>query len=185
MKSLPAHARRLPVTAGLAIAVVLAGAGVSAAAPSPADEKVQVVHVAAPTPAERTKVNNLGLDTTEHGDATGVEVVLHSAADAAKLRKAGFSWRVEDADLAATMRKARAADKRYAASVATSGLPSGSTSYRTLDDVNRELDALARKYKGLVRPITLPNRRSRGDSSAVSRSPATQRTSTTASPSSS
>ena len=91
MKSLPVHARRLPVTAGLAVAAVLAGAGVSAAAPNPADEKVQVVHVAAPTPAERTKVNNLGLDTTEHGDATGVEVVLHSAADAAKLRAAGFT----------------------------------------------------------------------------------------------
>ena len=44
MKSLPVHARRLPVTAGLAVAVVLAGAGVSAATPSPVAEKVQVVH---------------------------------------------------------------------------------------------------------------------------------------------
>ena len=51
------------------------------------------------------RVNALGLDTTEHGDASGVEVILHGPADAAKLRKAGFSWRVEDADLGATMRK--------------------------------------------------------------------------------
>ncbi len=164
MKSLPVHARRLPVTAGLAIAAVLVGAGVSAAAPKPADEKVQVVHVAAATPAERTKVNNLGLDTTEHGDATGVEVVLHSAADAAKLRAAGFRWRVEDADLAATMRKARAADKKYAASVAASGLPSGRTSYRTLDEINAELTALARKYPKLVKPLTLPNKSVEGRS---------------------
>ncbi|WP_377643547.1 M14 family metallopeptidase [Oryzobacter terrae] len=155
MKSLPVHTRRLPMTVALAAAVVLTGAGVSAATPSPAEEKVQVVHVNAPSPAERTRVNNLGLDTTEHGDATGVEVVLHSAADARRLRAAGFTWRVEDADLAATMRKARAADKKYAASVAASGLPSGRTSYRTLDEINAEMAQLAKDYPNLVKPLTL------------------------------
>ncbi|WP_392545097.1 M14 family metallopeptidase [Oryzobacter telluris] len=143
------------MTVALAAAVVLTGAGVSAATPSPSGEKVQVVHVNAKTPAERTKVNNLGLDTTEHGDASGVEVLLHSAADAKRLRDAGFTWRVEDADLAATMRKARAADKAYAASVAASGLPSGRTSYRTLDEVNAELAQLAATYPTLVKPLTL------------------------------
>ena len=157
MKSLPVHARRLPMTAALAAAVVLTGAGVSVATPTQPEEKVQVVHVTAKTPAERTKVNNLGLDTTEHGDASGVEVVLHSAADAKKLRAAGFSWRVEDADLAASMRKARAADKTYAASVAASGLPSGRTSYRTLEEINAELDQLAADHPTLVKALTLKN----------------------------
>lgn len=155
MKSLPIHARRLPVTTALAVAAVLAGAGVSAATPSPTPEKVQVVHVNAASQADRSRVAALGLDTTEHGDATGVEVVLHSAADAKTLREAGFTWRVENADLGATMRKARAADRAYAASVAASGLPSGRTSYRTLPEINAELDQLAKDYPTLVKPLTL------------------------------
>ena len=114
------------------------------------------MHVNAPSQAERSRVNGLGLDTTEHGDARGVEVVLHSAADAQRLRDAGFTWTVRDADLRATMRKAAEADKKYAASVADSGLPSGRTSYRTLDEINAELDALAANPR-LVRSLTLPN----------------------------
>ena len=121
------------------------------------DDKVQLVRVSAPSQQERSRVNALGLDTTEHGDSHGVDVVLHSGADAQKLRAAGFTWRVEDPDLAATMRKAQAADRAYAASVAESPLPSGRTSYRTLADVNAELDALAAQYPSLVRPLTLAN----------------------------
>ncbi len=157
MKSALVRSHRLPVAGALAAAVVLAGAGFSAAAPKAPEEKVQVVHVLAKSQADRTKVNELGLDTTEHGDDTGVEVILHGKSDAAKLRAAGFTWRVEDADLAATMRQARAADQAYAAAVAESGLPSGSTSYRTLDEINAELDQLAKDYPKLVRKITLPN----------------------------
>ena len=157
MKSALVRSHRLPVAGALAAAVVLAGAGFSAAAPKAPEEKVQVVHVLAKSQADRTKVNELGLDTTEHGDDTGVEVILHGKSDAAKLRAAGFTWRVEDADLAATMRTARTADQAYAASVAESGLPSGSTGYRTLDEINAELDQLAKDYPKLVRKITLPN----------------------------
>jgi hypothetical protein len=157
MKSALVRSHRLPVAGALAAAVVLAGAGFSAAAPKAPEEKVQVVHVLAKSQADRTKVNELGLDTTEHGDDTGVEVILHGKSDAAKLRAAGFTWRVEDPDLAATMRTARTADQAYAASVAESGLPSGSTGYRTLDEINAELDQLAKDYPKLVRKITLPN----------------------------
>ena len=154
MRSL-SHARRVPVAGALAAAVVLGGAGLSVATPASPDEKVQVVHVTAPTQKERSKVADLGLDTTEHGDAEGVEVVLHGRADAQRLRDAGFSWRVEDADLRATMAKAAAADKAYAAAVAQSPLPSGRTSYRTLDEINAELDQLAADYPDLVKPLTL------------------------------
>ena len=157
MPSLPVRPRQIAVAGALAAAVALTGAGLSAAAPSAPDEKVQVVHVTAPSQQERSRVNALGLDTTEHGDSSGVEVVLHSAADARKLRAAGFSWRVEDADLGATVREAQAADRAYAASVTESPLPSGRTSYRTLPEVNAELDALAQRYPELVRPLTLAN----------------------------
>ena len=146
MPSLPVRPRQIAVAGALAAAVALTGAGLSAAAPSAPDEKVQVVHVTAPSQQERSRVNALGLDTTEHGDSSGVEVVLHSAADARKLRAAGFSWRVEDADLGATVRKAaggrpglrrerhgrrrcRAAARRTA----------------RMHEVNAELDALAQQ----------------------------------------
>ncbi len=159
MKSVPVRATKTALTCAASASLVVSGAWLSVAhaAPSTPDTTVQVVHVNAPSQAERSRVNGLGLDTTEHGDARGVEVVLHSTADAQRLRDAGFTWTVRDADLRATMRKAAEADRRYAASVAESALPSGRTSYRTLDDINAELDALAAKYPNLVRPLTLPN----------------------------
>jgi zinc carboxypeptidase len=159
MKSVPVRAAKTALTCAASVSLAVSGAWLSVAhaAPSTSDTPVQVVHVNAPSQAERSRVNGLGLDTTEHGDARGVEVVLHSAADAQRLRDAGFTWTVRDADLRATMRKAAEADKKYAASVADSGLPSGRTSYRTLDEINAELDALAAKYPRLVRSLTLPN----------------------------
>lgn len=159
MKSVPARSRRTVLTCTAAVSIALSGAGlaVAHAAPSTPDAPVQVVHVNAPSQAERSRVNSLGLDTTEHGDTRGVEVVLHSKADAQRLRDAGFTWTVRDADLRATMRKAAEADRAYAASVAESPLPSGRTSYRTLDEINAELDALAAAHPRLVRKLTLPN----------------------------
>ena len=69
---------------------------------------VQVVHVDARTPALRTEVTQLGLDVTEHGDASGLDVVLHGKKDAARLREAGFGWTVRIPDLEARF-KANAA----------------------------------------------------------------------------
>ncbi len=137
----------------------LAGGGVAAAAPQPnaQDDKVQIVHVHAVTQAERSAVNALGLDTTEHADTTGVDVVLHGRADVNRLRAAGHKWTVKVADLAATERANAAADKAYAASVAESELPSGRTGYRDLADYNSEMAALAAEYPTKVKPITLAN----------------------------
>jgi hypothetical protein len=120
--------------------------------------KVQVVHVEAGSPAARTKVSKLGLDMTEHGDATGVDVVLHGTKDAARLRDAGFDYSVKIADLAARNKANAAKDRKYAASVAQSPLPSGRTSYRTLDDYNNEMTQLAQRYGNLVKPLTLHNK---------------------------
>ena len=79
MTSLPVRPRQLTAAGALATAVLLAGAGITAAAPTAPDDKVQVVHVAAASQQERSRVNALGLDTTEHGDRTGVEVVSSGA----------------------------------------------------------------------------------------------------------
>ena len=148
------------VLATVALAAAgLAGTGVATAAPQPKvqDEKVQIVTVHAATQKERSAVNALGLDTTEHADATGVDVVLHGSADVAKLRASGKKWTVKVADLAAVERANKAKDKAYAASVAESELPSGSTGYRHLADFNAEMAALAAKYPTKVKPLTLAN----------------------------
>jgi hypothetical protein len=123
-----------------------------------ATDKAQLVHVEARTRAERNRLVELGLDLTEHGDTSGLTVVLHGAEDARVLREAGFRWRVEVADLAARARANAKQDRAYAAEVATSPLPSGRTSYRHLEDYNRELKALTRRYPNLTRPLVLPNR---------------------------
>ncbi|WP_353953307.1 M14 family zinc carboxypeptidase [Knoellia sp. S7-12] len=148
------------VLATVALAAAgLAGTGAATAAPQPKaqDDKVQIVTVHAATQKERSAVNALGLDTTEHADTTGVDVVLHEAADVAKLRASGKKWTVKVADLAAVERANKAKDKAYAASVAESELPSGRTGYRQLADYNSEMAALAAKYPTKVKPLTLAN----------------------------
>jgi len=121
-------------------------------------DATQIVMVHAPTVADRNEVIGLGLDVTEHANQRGIEVVLHDAQDARTLREAGFTWRVTVKDLEALTKKNRKADRAYAASVATSALPSGRTSYRTYADYLSDLDQLARDYPSMTRPLTLPNK---------------------------
>jgi hypothetical protein len=117
--------------------------------------KVQVVDVATADHAAKNRLQGLGLDLTEHGDADSVEAVLHDAADEQKLREAGFEWEVRIADLVARTKANRAADRRFAAAVDESGLPSGRTTYRRLADYELEMKQLAARHPGLVKPITL------------------------------
>ena len=121
-------------------------------------EKTQMVSVKTPTRAAKDRLVALGVDLTEHGDGDGLGVLLHGAADAQKLRRAGFTWEVEVPDLAARSLRDRSADQRYAASVTRSALPSGRDSYRTLENYNSEMMALAEKNPGLVRLIELPHK---------------------------
>jgi hypothetical protein len=121
-------------------------------------DKVQLVHVYAATRSARNRLVALGLDVTEHGDDTGLSVVLHGAEDAAILREAGFRWRVDVADLAAKSRRDAAADRRYDAGTVRSPLPSGRTTYRDLADYEREMRVLARKHPDRTRLLTLDRR---------------------------
>lgn len=120
-------------------------------------DTTQVVMVDAPEVEDRNRVISMGLDVTEHATTDGIEVVLHDDADAAALRKAGYTWSVEVADLEALTDANRAQDRAYARRVETSGLPSGRTSYRTYDDYLRDMRRLARLYPTLTRPLTLAN----------------------------
>ncbi|HEY3261466.1 MAG TPA: M14 family metallopeptidase [Pseudonocardiaceae bacterium] len=108
-----------------------------------------------PTRADKARLQGLGLDLTEHGDADSVEVVLYGDADVRRLREAGFAYDVRIADLAARDAANRRADERYAAATLVSPLPSGHDSYRRLPDYERELGELASAYPALARVITL------------------------------
>jgi murein tripeptide amidase MpaA len=120
--------------------------------------KVQVVDVDTASRKDKRRLQSLGLDLTEHGDANSVEVVLHGAADERKLRDAGFTFDVRIADLEARSKANREADSKFAASNPKTQLPSGSNQYRRLADYSLELKRLAMRYPGLVKELTLNHR---------------------------
>src|SRR4030095_16580453 len=119
---------------------------------------VQVVDVSTRRREDRDRLQTLGLDLTEHGDANSVEVILHGSADAKKLRRAGFRYSVRIADLAARTHRNHERDVKHAHATAVSGLPSGGDGYRRLPDYDLDMKRLAMQYPSLVRPITLNHR---------------------------
>ena len=118
---------------------------------------IKLVEVATPTRDHVNRLANLGLDLTEHGDATTRSAVIYSAAEENLLRAAGLDFTVDIADLAAASRADRASEQAWAQSVQASVLPSGRTGYRRLVDFENEMKALVAAYPDLVKPITLPN----------------------------
>jgi hypothetical protein len=133
-----------------------AGLGVESSAIDTTNvQRLQLVRVSTPTLERRNELASLGLDVTEHGGPGYLEVVLHGADDADRLREAGFQWTVEVPDLALAAKNDRAADARFAAANATSELPSGQNTYRRLFDYSEDMKRLAREHPDLVRPITL------------------------------
>lgn len=157
------------MVAAIAVATLfpLAASAASGSAPDPGVRRVsevgtagvaQLVRVAAPTPADRSRVAALGLDTTEAAGADWIDVVLHGSADRGRLKAAGFSWTVRVPDLGAQDVANASADAKYAAAAGPSPLPSGHRSYRHLRAINDELSALAKRYPGKARLITLPRR---------------------------
>ncbi|NJC81917.1 peptidase M14 [Planosporangium mesophilum] len=128
------------------------------AQPATASEKTQLVAVETPARADKTKLAGHDFDLTEAATDTTVDVVLHGAADAQRLRDAGFKYTVKIDDLAGYIARAQDADRRYAASATRSDLPSGRTAYRRLADYDYEMKDLARRHPDLVKPVTLSQR---------------------------
>ena len=127
-------------------------------APRAEGYRPSLVSVSAPTRARRQQLASLGLDLTEHGSATGIDVVLHRRADERLLRRAGFRWVARVADLAARDRADRREDRAYSRAVPQSGLPSGRTTYRRLYEYESDLKRLVDERPDLVKPIVLANR---------------------------
>ncbi len=119
------------------------------------DYAPKVVRVDAPTREARNEVAALGLDLTEHASHDYVEVVLHTAADEAKLVDAGFVWEVEIADLVLDESQRIMADRAWAAEVGVSDLPSGRTEYRHLEDYHADIDHLVAEYPTLAKRISI------------------------------
>lgn len=121
-------------------------------------ERAQLVRVDTPTRADKNRLNRLGLDVTEHAGRDYVEVVLYGAQDVAKLRRGGFGWDVEIADLDRLARANARRNAQFARSVRSSQLPSGRDSYRRLADYESDMKKLAADHPGLVRAFTLPHK---------------------------
>ncbi|MDX6650319.1 MAG: hypothetical protein QOJ97_2270 [Solirubrobacteraceae bacterium] len=127
-------------------------------------ERISMARVITPDRAAKQRLSALNLDVTEHGGRGFVGVLLHGAADATKLRRAGFSYIVDVPDLQAQAAADRQADAIFARSVHASALPSGRTSYRTLADYERDLKALAEANPDIVKPLVLPHQTGEGRS---------------------
>ena len=107
--------------------------------------------------AQRNLIADSGLDVTEHAGHDYVEVVIHTPTDLALLESLDLPFQVRIADLLQREAEVQETNRAYAASVATSGLPSGRTSYRTLEDHNAEMQTLAAENPGLVKLLELPH----------------------------
>jgi hypothetical protein len=147
--------------AGAAIAAAALTLGALAAVPAAAEGSttfpVQLVRVDTPTRADKDRLAGLGLDLTEHAGPGYVEVVLHTADDAAALQGAGLGYDVTVPDLALRTARNNRAGKAYAASVTSSPLPSGRDGYRTLADYNDDLRELAAIKPDVVERFALPH----------------------------
>ncbi|HEU5083390.1 MAG TPA: M14 family zinc carboxypeptidase [Acidimicrobiales bacterium] len=159
----PRPRRRLALVAGLA-----AGLGVAALPSAQASlldtttEAIeeafapQLVTVTADL-AQRNVLANSGLDVTEHAGHDYVEVVLHTVDDLALLESLGLPFEVRIPDLGLRSAQIRAANEAYAEATDASPLPSGRDSYRTLEDYNAEMRALAEDHPGVVKLLELPH----------------------------
>jgi carboxypeptidase T len=140
----------------LIVGAVLCAAGLLA--PSVAQAKTTLVQV----PSEAAVINRLealGLDVTYEG-AKGTEVMLHGDEDQQILADTGYATEVLDDDIDgandAWLAAEAAQQKRQTKSIAPlSGLPTGRVAYRTLAEVNQELQQLATTYPDRVKLFTL------------------------------
>ncbi len=142
------------VVAGTACALLAATAGATHDGNIP----VQLARVNVPTQGDVDRLTDLGIDLTEHSGTGFVEAVLHTTADADRLRAAGFTWTVTIPDLGLRERQNAELNAAYASSTSVSPLPSGRDTYRTLADYDAELRQLAAQNPSLVRLITLSKR---------------------------
>ncbi len=160
---MPAPSRRTKALTALGVAVALgtALAPTSSAILDPVTAVTeqafapQLITVDTPTQADKDRLAGLGLDLTEHAGHDYIEVVLHTPADLLALTTAGFTYDVRIPDMLARQQERIALDRAYAASTASSGLPSGRTGYRNLEDFGAEIDQLVALRPDLAKRVSI------------------------------
>ena len=121
-------------------------------------ERLRMVRVSAPLGDEARRMQEIGIDLTEHGGPGFVDVLLHGDRDEALLRAAGFDFKVLVPDVTAATRAALQ-DRSGATYGDRVALPSGRTAadgYRELAHYHEDMKRLVAENPGLVRAITLP-----------------------------
>jgi Zinc carboxypeptidase len=152
--------RRRTALAGIGTAVLVGLTTAGLAVPAAAEDEAfrpQLVTVDTPSRDDKRLLQTLGLDLTEHAGHDYVEVVLHSPADVATLAAAGLGYEVRIPDLLAREAENNRVNAAYAATTASSPLPSGRDAYRTLEDYDADMAALERDHPDLVKTFTLPH----------------------------
>ena len=153
------HRSRLSGLAAATTLAVLAGLAPSAVTgPADATDEAfapQLVTVDTPSRADKARLQTLGLDLTEHAGHDYVEVVLHNRLDLDRLTGAGFAYDVRIPDLVAREAEVNRINEAFAASTVRSRLPSGRDSYRTLEDYNADMAALAKDRPGIAKTFRL------------------------------
>lgn len=129
---------------------------VSGAAPAPATLKL--VTIPFQRPAQVQRLADAGLDLNERSIGRTIDAVLHSPADAAKVRAAGLSYSVKIGDLVAYDRAHVRTSFDPVSELLPSNLPSGRRTYRHLVDYENDLKALVEGHPGLIRPVILPGK---------------------------
>jgi hypothetical protein len=135
---------------------------VEPAASKPSTEKTRLVRVQTKSRFDAYRLSQLGLDTTDHPSPSHWDVLLYSDADERKLQQAGFTYTVRTADVVASDRADRLTEQRAkrraegTRAAATTGIPSGRTTYRTLPEIEEDLKRLAQENPGFVRLFKLP-----------------------------
>ncbi|GAB2624044.1 M14 family zinc carboxypeptidase [Nocardioides ginkgobilobae] len=144
--------------ATLALAFPLAGTASTSTAANPLKDYFapRLVTVDTPHRDAKEKLQSLGLDLTEHAGHDYVEVVLHTPADLAALVAGGFTFDVRIPDLIKRGIEVAEINEAFAEATTRSALPSGRDAYRTLEDYNADMAALAEDHPKLVKSITLP-----------------------------
>jgi hypothetical protein len=137
-----------PASGAADVAPLTTTAGSDAFAP-------RLVTVNTATRADKERLQTLDLDLTEHAGHDYVEVVVHTAADEAKLVAAGFTWDVRIPDLIARELERSQIDAAYAAKTDVSPLPSGRDTYRNPEDYAADLDKLAAEAPEIAKKISI------------------------------
>jgi hypothetical protein len=120
--------------------------------------KISMVSIPIASKLDFSALEATGLNLDEVPNGHKAISLLDGAADAAKLKKAGYGYKTLIPDMAAAERGYRAKDSRAfaRAKVKPSPLPSGRRGYRHYSDIQAELKKIVKNHGGIARALTLP-----------------------------